>query len=140
MEFMQEFNRIMESTSLMAISTSVDNFPNVRIINFYYDSQQEGVVYFATLRNSSKTVEFAENNKLAFITLPSEKGEFVRATKGIVQKSELTIYDLKDAFIRRMPSFKTRIEQSGHLLDVYEIHFKEAGITLGFGKTGIVTF
>ena len=58
----------------------------------------------------------------------------------IVKKSDLTIYDLKNGFIKKLPSYKEIIEKAGYILDVYEISFNEADVILDLGKGGKVTF
>lgn len=140
MDYLKEFNRIMDSTTNMAIATAVDNIPNVRIVNFCYDPKREGVVYFSTQRVAPKTTEFAQNNKVAFTTIPREGAEQVRVYNATIQKSDLTIHDLKDAFIQKYPEYKIVIEKVGDRLDIYEIHFKEANVTLSIDAQGKVVF
>lgn len=53
---------------------------------------------------------------------------------------DLTIYDLKNGFIKKLPSYKEIIEKAGYILDVYEISFNEADVILDLGKGGKVTF
>lgn len=140
MDFLKEFNRIMETTDNLALATSVNNVPNVRVVNFYYDTENQGMVYFASFRGSTKTLEFLQNNNVAFTTIPTENSEQIRVTNGRVQKSDLTIYDLKEAFIKKLPNYEIVIAQAGDMLDVYEIHFKEASVTLDIDKHGKITF
>lgn len=134
MDFFKEFNRIMDTTTNLALATCVNDVPNVRILNFYYNTQNEGVVYFASFKGSTKTLEFLKNNKVAFTTIPVGTSEHVRISNGTVQKSNLTIYDLKDEFIKKLPSYEMTISQAGDMLDVYEVHFEEASVILGIGK------
>lgn len=140
MDFLQEFNRIMETTDNLALATSVNNIPNVRVVNFYYDTENHGIVYFASFRGNTKTLEFLQNNNVAFTTIPTENSEQIRVTNGRVQKSDLTIYDLKEAFIKKLPNYEIVIAQAGDMLDVYEINFKEASVTLDIDKHGKITF
>lgn len=139
MDFLQEFNRLMENTTNLALGTSVNAVPNVRILNFIHDSKNKGVVYFASFKGSTKTLEFSQNNIVAFTTIPFGTSEHIRVTNGIIQKSNLTIYDLKDEFIKKLPNYELTIEQAGHMLDVYEVHFKEANVILDIGKQSKVT-
>lgn len=139
MDFLQEFNRIMENTTNLALATSENGIPNVRVMTFYYDTQKEGVVYISTFNKAPKTQEFLQNNKVAFTTIPVGSSEFVRVTNATVQKSDLTVYDLKDGFIKKFPGYEATIAQAGAMLDIYEIHFKEANVTLGLGKQGKVS-
>lgn len=139
MNFLQEFDKIMEGSMNIAIATSQNNVPNVRVVTYYWDSQNKGVVYFSTFRQSPKTMEFSQNNKVAFITVQDTPGAaFVRVTSAIVQKSNLTVDDIKDRFIKKFPGFASMVEQAGPMLDIYEIHFNEVNVTSNF-KTGAVT-
>lgn len=105
MDYMKEFMRIMESQSAIALATAVANVPNVRIVNFCSDNQNKGVLYFSTFKNNRKVKEFAENSQVAFTTIPIGTNEHVRANKATILKSNLTIYDLKEAFIKKIPDY-----------------------------------
>ncbi len=138
MDYLREFNRIMTDQGEIALATSVNNIPNVRIVNFYYNTQKKGVLYFSTFRDNPKTKEFKQNNSVAFTTIPEGNNEHVRVNDAAVYKSDLTIYDLKDAFIKKIADYKTTIEQVGDELDLYEIRFKEASVTLDMAQSGKV--
>ena len=64
-----EFLRIMAAQTEMALATSVDNVPNVRIVNFYF-SPDSNILYFATYKGNDKVKELAANEKIAFSTIP----------------------------------------------------------------------
>jgi uncharacterized pyridoxamine 5'-phosphate oxidase family protein len=142
MDFLQELNRIMENTNKVALATAVDTIPNVRIVNFYYNPENKGVLYFSSFKGKSKTIELSQNNIAAFTTFPvsDESAEHVRVKNATVIKSDLTIYDLKDGFIKKLPSYEMLIAEAGDMLDVYEIHFNEANVTLDINQAGKVTF
>ncbi|MBL4934204.1 pyridoxamine 5'-phosphate oxidase family protein [Clostridium sp. YIM B02515] len=139
MDFLNEFNRIMEGTKNIALATSVDDIPNVRIVNFYYNPENRGVVYFASFKGSSKLLEFSNNNKTSFTTVPVDSSEHVRVINALVQKSNLTIYDLKEEFVKKHPDYEVTISQAGHMLEVYELHFKEANVILGIKQAAKIT-
>lgn len=138
MDFSKEFEKIMGITATFALATSVDNDPNVRIITFYYDAQNNGVVYFPTFKQSPKTVEISQNNKVAFTTIPNGTVGIVRVKNAIIQKSTLTVHDIKDGIIKKYPGFATMVEKAGPMIEVYEIHFKEAEVTVSYGNVGKV--
>lgn len=141
MELIQNFKRIMDETNKIALATSVNNIPNVRVVNFCDISENKGVIYFASFRGNPKTLEVSQNNIVAFTTIPvSEKSsEHIRVKNATVKKSDLTIYDLKDEFIKKQPSYEEIIAQAGEMLDVYEISFKEASVILDLGRGGKIT-
>ncbi|MBW9156160.1 pyridoxamine 5'-phosphate oxidase family protein [Clostridium tagluense] len=139
MDFLQEFNRIMVSQKELALATSVDNIPNVRIINFYYNISRKGVIYFSTFSNNSKVEDFAKNNIVAFTTIPTNGNEHVRVNKATIKKSNLTIFDLKNEFIKKIPDYEITINEAGDQLSLYEIHFNQATVTLDYTQSDIIT-
>ena len=129
MDITNNFLEIMEKTTDMAIASSdSSNQPNVRIVRFYYNSDEK-ILYFLTLKNSQKTVEFEQNNKVAFTTVPKNSLQHVKA-KGIVTKSKKSVQDLKETFIEKIPSIKMNIEQGEAFMDLYEISFSKVTVTL----------
>ena len=140
MDFLKEFEKIMESTATFALATSVDNAPNVRIITFYYDASNNGVIYFPTFQRSPKTVEIAQNNKAAFTTIPDGTLGIVRVKNAIVQKSTLTVHDIADGITKKYPGFAATVANAGPMMEVYEMHFTEAEVTVSYGNMGTVTF
>lgn len=139
MDFQKEFNRIMISQKELALATSVDNIPNVRIINFYYNISRKGVVYFSTFSDNSKVYEFAKNDVVAFTTVPHTGNEHVRVNNATIQKSHLTILDLKDEFITKIPDYEITINEVGDYLSLYEILFNKATVTLDYSQSEIIT-
>lgn len=138
MDFLKEYEKVMENTATFALATSVDNAPNVRIITFYYDAQNNGVVYFPTFKQSPKTVEISQNNKVAFTTISNGTVGIVRVKNAIIQKSALTVHDIKDGIIKKYPGFAATVTNAGPMMEVYEIHFNEAEVTVSFGNVGKV--
>ncbi len=132
MDYLLEFNRIMKEQTIIALATCVKNIPNVRIVNFFYDVNKKGILFFSTFKNNQKVREFLENNTVSFTTIPSSGNEHVRVFNSIVKKSSLSIYDLKNEFIRKIPDYEYTINQVGDLLDLYEIYFPEAEVIIDF--------
>ena len=64
-----EFLRIMAEQKEMALATSVNNIPNVRIVNFYFDPS-ENILYFSSFKDNDKVKEIEENPSIAFTTIP----------------------------------------------------------------------
>ena len=130
MEAKKEFVRIMNESELIALATSVHDFPNVRIVNFYYN-EENNTIYFATFVGREKISEFWKNNNVAFTTIPVRHGEREHIKdKGNVRESEKTIADLEEIFTTKMRGFKEVIEKCREELKVYEIKFNEVKLTL----------
>ena len=122
-----EFLKIMSEQTEIALATSVNNVPNVRIVNFYFDPE-ENVLYFSSFNENDKIKEIKANPHVAFTTIPHSGNEHVKA-KGIVQKSSKTIFDVADQFIAKVPNYKNTIEYAGESLVLFEIKFDTAVVT-----------
>ena len=122
-----EFLKIMSEQTEIALATSVNNVPNVRIVNFYFDPE-ENVLYFSSFKENDKIKEIKSNPHVAFTTIPHSGNEHVKA-KGIVQKSSKTIFDVADQFIAKVPNYKNTIEYAGESLVLCEIKFDTAVVT-----------
>ena len=61
MNMKTEFLRIMAEQTEMALATSVNNIPNVRIVNFYFDPC-DNILYFSTFKDNNKVKEIEEKS------------------------------------------------------------------------------
>jgi hypothetical protein len=57
----------------------------------------------------------------------------------IIQKSTLTVHDIKDVITKKYPGFAAAVANAGPMMEVYEIHFNEAEVTVGYGNVDKVT-
>ena len=130
MEAKKEFLRMINEYEEIALATSIHDFPNVRIVNYYYD-EKNNVMYFATYTGREKISEFWKNNNISFTTIPMNKGkrEHIRA-RGHVRESEKSILDLREEFSNKMADFAEIIDKYSNDLKVYEIKFSEVTVTL----------
>ncbi|WP_211251100.1 pyridoxamine 5'-phosphate oxidase family protein [Stenoxybacter acetivorans] len=134
----QNFLRMMDTQTEIALATSVDNVPNVRVVNFYYDKQKH-ILFFATFANNPKVAEIDANARVAFTTIPHSGNEHIKA-QGIARRSEKNIYDLQDHFINKIPEYKETIEHAGDFLIVFELIFTSAIVTLDLENSEILSF
>ena len=130
MEAKKEFLRMINESEEIALATSIHDFPNVRIVNYYYD-EKNNVMYFATYTGREKISEFWKNNNVSFTTIPMNRGkrEHIRA-RGHVRESEKSILDLREEFSNKMADFAEIIDKYSNDLKVYEIKFSEVTVTL----------
>ena len=130
MEAKKEFLRMINECEEIALATSIHDFPNVRIVNYYYD-EKNNVMYFATYTGREKISEFWKNNNVSFTTIPMNRGkrEHVRA-RGHVRESKKSILDLREEFSNKMADFAEIIDKYSNDLKVYEIKFSEVTVTL----------
>jgi len=130
MEAKKEFLRMINECEEIALATSIHDFPNVRIVNYYYN-EKNNVMYFATYTGREKISEFWKNNNVSFTTIPMNRGkrEHIRA-RGHVRESEKSILDLREEFSNKMADFGEIIDKYSKDLKVYEIRFSEVTVTL----------
>ena len=122
-----EFLRIMAEQTEMALATSVNNVPNVRIVNFYFDPC-ENILYFSSFKDNDKVKEIEENPSIAFTTIPPIGNQHVKA-KGLAKKSSKTIFDMAEHFIAKVPDYKKTIDYAGESLILFEVRFDTAIVT-----------
>jgi len=137
------FYDILDRTTEIALATSVDNMPSVRIVSICHDESRPGVIYFQTNNlKSRKILDIAQNNNVAFTTAPIGKTiANIRSNNANVHKSEHTFDELKSMFIAKVPEYEEIYNEYAHSLTVFEIHVKEAVVVVDYGvKPGIVEF
>ena len=129
MNMRDEVERIMREHREIALATTTDGLPHVRIVNFYY-APVERCVYFATFKDNEKVVELAANPNIAFTTVPhNDTNEHVRAS-GRAVKSAHTVYDLAALFAAKIPRYQETIDAVGGDLILYEIAVAMAVVTV----------
>ena len=127
MNIKTEFLKIMAEQTEIALATSVDNIPNVRIVNFYFEPA-ENILYFSSFEGNDKIKEINSNPYVAFTTIPHSGNEHVKA-KGMVKKSSKTIFDVAEQFIAKILGYKDTIEYAGESLILFEVRFDTAIVT-----------
>lgn len=142
MDYKNEFYHTLDKTNEIALATAVAGLPNVRIVNFCYDASKPGILYFATDRENQKVAEFAQNNNVAFTTVPSDGSSVphARSNHAVVHKSRYTIEEIKDLFIQKIPGYDETLAAIGDTLDVFEIHIKDVFVIVDYETAGAVSF
>ncbi|MDL2261611.1 pyridoxamine 5'-phosphate oxidase family protein [Methanimicrococcus sp. OttesenSCG-928-J09] len=142
MDYLESYRKIVKGSGAIALATSVNDMPNVRIVNFCCDKETPSVLYFSTGNDNPKVIEFNENNRVAFTTIPADLNDtpHIRSHIAVVQKSDKTLDDLKNLFLEHSPGLAGMFEMAGAYLSVYEIHIKEATVIAGMEDIGTVSF
>ena len=120
MNMSNEFLRLMAAHQDLALATSVDNTPHVRIVNFVY-AEEKKLVYFATFPDNAKVSEIDANHTVSFTTIPHDGGTAHVRAVGTAAKSKRSIFDLADTFTAKIPGYDETIAAVGDALIVYEI-------------------
>lgn len=128
MDILQEFLRIMGTQRVMALATSVDGQPDVRMVGFSYDPEEK-VLYFVTYPESRKVEQIGQNGKVAFVTLPGETIKCVRG-EGVARPSSRTIEEVAPVFEKKRPGYMERIRPFRDRLALFEVTFSEVRVIL----------
>jgi uncharacterized pyridoxamine 5'-phosphate oxidase family protein len=131
MDYKKEFERMMKTQTMIALATVVGGTPNVRIVNFYYDSRQK-MLYFSSFADNQKVAELAQNPQAAFTTISTNGEEHVRVKSGLVRKSSLSIEAIKDRFLAKLPDYIMGIPNVLPALILFEVTFESADVVLDF--------
>ncbi|MDR0676751.1 MAG: pyridoxamine 5'-phosphate oxidase family protein [Elusimicrobiota bacterium] len=140
MSCIKKYLEILAKTNDIALATSIDNIPNVRIINFCYKVENPDILYFTSDRKNQKVVEFGKNQNIAFTTIPHDDISHVRSQNAVVKKSKYSLNEVKELFIKNIPDYDETIKAIGESLDVFEIHVKGAIIITGYETPDFVKF
>ena len=117
----------MAEQTEIALATSVNNVPNVRIVNFYFDPC-ENILYFSSFKDNDKVKEIEGNPSIAFTTIPHTGNQHVKA-KGLAKRSSKTVVDMAEHFIAKVPDYKKTIDYAGELRILFEVRFDTAIVT-----------
>lgn len=137
MDYKNEFERMMQTETQLALATVAGGGPNVRIVNFYYEPQNE-TLYFATFADNDKVAELQQNPHVAFTTIPSSGQGHVRVTQGLAKKSAVPAEEHKEKFLAKLPGHIIGIPALLPELVVYEVTFGRADVVLDFEHIGQV--
>lgn len=132
MDVRQEFLRIMDTQKLMALATSVDGQPDVRMIGFVYDKVNK-VIYFVTYPKSPKVEQIRQNDKVAFTTLPAERIECVRG-EGVARPSSRTLEEVAPVLEEKRPGYMEHIKPVRDRVALFEIVVDEVRVVLSDKK------
>jgi uncharacterized pyridoxamine 5'-phosphate oxidase family protein len=141
MELKQHFEQVMGTSVNMALATCVNGKPNVRTVTFGYDKEHEGRVFFSTFRGNQKTIEFAQNPNVACLPLPAtaESDSQVRIF-GKVQKSDMRLEQLIDLITPKYPDGANTLKMGGEMMEIYEVCFTEAFVTVCMAEAQSIKF
>ncbi|MFV0350710.1 MAG: pyridoxamine 5'-phosphate oxidase family protein [Oscillospiraceae bacterium] len=132
MDLLQLFNQEMASLKFMSLATSVNNMPNVRVVNFGYNPATPRLVYFSTFKGNQKIEEMAENANVALMPLPLlDTADIQVRITGKARPSTLTLQQLTPMMTAKDPGFAETSHNVGPMLTVYEVEITHATLTLG---------
>ena len=121
----EAFEETLANAPFIALASSVDNQPNVRLVDTYYD-KEKGMLLFPTSRKTPKVSEF------------DQTGAIIRVQKAQVKETDITLDEIKDALIAKRAGFEHLLGMLSQEPVVYQICFDEALFTV-HGQKEVIT-
>jgi len=141
MELKQQFEQVMGSSVNMALATCVNDKPNVRIVTFAYDKNRAGKLYFSTFKGNQKIAEFTQNPNVSCMPLPeAAESDLQVRIFGKVQKSDMSLEELVTLIAPKYPDGADTMKMGGNMMEIYEVCFTEAFVTVGMTEAQSITF
>ncbi len=119
------FEKEMANAESIALATSVDNQPSVRIVSFLWDN---GKLYFTSFQGSPKNAQIEANINVAFTTADAS----IRVIEAQCKLADITVHDLRDKFVVKFPQMASAFDMAIDQMVLFEVSFKKAKVTLGF--------
>lgn len=126
--------QVLGGANKVAYATSLDNVPNLRIVNFVWDETTPNVLYFASVRDSRGVQEFLASDRIAFSTVPETGNAHVASNQATGQASQRTLAQMQPQFLAQVPDFAHVLELIGPKLALYEIRVTSAEVDQGLGN------
>lgn len=126
--------QVLGGANKVAYATSLDNVPNLRIVNFVWDETTPNVLYFASVRDSRGVQEFLASDRIAFSTVPETGNAHVASNRATGQASQRTLAQMQPQFLAQVPDFAHVLELIGPKLALYEIRITSAEVDQGLGN------
>ena len=141
MELKHQFEKVMGESVNMALATSVGDKPNVRVVTFAYDESKTGRLFFTTFKGNQKTKEFQQNPNVACMPLLTGPESDVQVRIfGTVKKSDMAMDEVIGIIAKKFPGDADTIKSGGDMVEIYEICFQDAYITVGITEAQLLAF
>ncbi|KAL1110006.1 hypothetical protein AAG570_014012 [Ranatra chinensis] len=113
--------------------------PNVRVVTYAYDNSKPGRLFFTSFKGNKKIKELEQNPNVSCILLPKDQQQEIQARIfGEVKKSDLTLDEVVNIIAKKLPSDAETIKSGGEMVEVYEVGFDKAYVTVGITKAEAV--
>jgi len=136
----QLLQKIYGTADKMAISTSLNNQADVRIINYVWFANEPNKLYFSSVRGTNSLKLYQAGADIAFITIPHDGtpyNPFIRAKGVKAVPSDKTMSELLPRYLELVPGYQKTWDAIGSSLVVYEIILKNVHIDAGIGQEKI---
>lgn len=89
---------VAEAKQLLALATSVDGQPSIRVVGFGQDAKQPNRFYIVSKPTATKIEELKQNEQVAFTTLPGAGGKRMSSNQAVAKISDKQWSDIEPLF------------------------------------------
>lgn len=130
-------NRALQAADRLALSTSLANLADVKIVNFVWYQDQPGVLYFAAKKNSAAIAVYEQHPDAALVTIPRNEIEHCpsfRSHHVNIDHATQSMLDLLPRYLELIPGYQKIWDASGESLEAFEIKMSSAVVNNDLGS------
>ena len=131
---------VTKTTNKMALSLSVDNMANVKIVNFVWFEDQPNTLFFSSVKGTVGTAEYDKAQSVAFISIPNSDmigNPYIRSQNVSIQHSDKTMKELLTKYLETVPNYQKVWDLIGSKLQVFELQLDDVYIDPGLDREKI---
>lgn len=128
---------VTRTTNKIALSTSVDNISNVKIVNFIWLEEQPNTLFFSSVVGTPCITEYEKAQSVSFISIPNSDmigNPYIRSQNASIQKSDKTMIELLPKYLETVPNYQKVWDLIGPKLEVFELQLDDVYIDPGLDK------
>lgn len=128
---------VTRTTNKMALSLSVDNLANVKIVNFVWFEDQPDTLFFSSVKGAKGTVGYDKVQSAAFTSIPNSDmigNPYIRSQNVTIKHSKKTMEDLLPKYLDSVPNYQKVWDLIGPKLEVFELKLDDVYIDPGLGR------
>ncbi|WP_338232413.1 pyridoxamine 5'-phosphate oxidase [Companilactobacillus muriivasis] len=128
---------VTKTTNKMALSLSVDNKVNVKIVNFVWFEEQPDTLFFSSVKDTAGTLEYDQAQSVAFTSIPNSDmigNPYIRSQNVTIKHSNKTMEDLLPKYLDSVPNYQKVWDMIGPKLQVFELKLKDVYVDPGLGR------
>ncbi|APX73168.1 pyridoxamine 5'-phosphate oxidase [Companilactobacillus allii] len=133
--------QVLTTTNKIALSTSIDNQANVKIVNFVWFDNTPDTLYFSSVRGTNGVADYDKSPSVAIITIPNSDtigNPYIRTQNVTLQHSDKVMKDLLPRYLETVPNYQKVWELIGPKLQVFELKLRDVYVDAGLDKEKVI--
>lgn len=137
-DYKEKFAEILKECRFMALATSDNDVPDVRLMDCLYSEKYPDRIFIVTDINSYKVKQFEKNSNVAVATISKGDHRFIRAIDAQIGRSEVAQEEIWEDIKDKMFWLETVPEEKKKDFVLYEIAIRKAVVQYGAANSSVV--